>query len=134
MDNLKELAQERNIEDRIHFLGFRTDIKELLKAADIFLFTTLQEGMPRSMMEAMASGLPCIASKIRGNVDLLEDGIGGYFVEVMDNVSIAKKLDELVENSELRTQMAMGNLERIKKFDIKEVKKVIRKIYQEVLE
>ena len=86
------------------------------------------------MMEAMASGLPCIASKIRGNVDLLEDGIGGYFVEVMDNVSIAKKLDELVENSELRTQMAMGNLERIKKFDIKEVKKVIRKIYQEVLE
>ena len=134
LDNLKELAQERNIEDRIHFLGFRTDIKELLKAADIFLFTTLQEGMPRSMMEAMASGLPCIASKIRGNVDLLEDGIGGYFVEVMDNVSIAKKLDELVENSELRTQMAMGNLERIKKFDIKEVKKVIRKIYQEVLE
>lgn len=134
LDNLKKLAKEQNIEDRIHFLGFRTDIKELLKAADIFLFTTLQEGMPRSMMEAMASGLPCIASGIRGNVDLLEDGIGGYLVDVMDNITIAKRLDELVGSSELRMQMAMRNLERIKKFDIKEVRKVIRIIYREVLE
>ena len=85
------------------------------------------------MMEAMASGLPCIASKIRGNVDLLEDGIGGYLVEVMDNASIAKKMDELVKNPELRMKMAMRNLERIKKFDIKEVEIVIRKIYKEVL-
>ena len=134
LDSLKELAREEKIENRVHFLGFRTDIKELLKAADVFLFTTLQEGMPRSMMEAMASGLPCIASKIRGNVDLLEDGIGGYLVEVMDYESISTKLDNLVENPALRMQMAKRNIERIKKFDIKEVKKVICKIYQEVLE
>lgn len=133
LSNLKELAKKQNIEERVHFLGFRTDIKELLKAADIFLFTTLQEGMPRSMMEAMASGLPCIASKIRGNVDLLEDGIGGYLVDVTDTISISKKLDNLVENPLLRTQMAKRNLERIRKFDIREVKEVIHNIYQEVL-
>lgn len=133
LNTLNEIVRKENITDRVHFLGFRTDVKELLKAADIFLFTTLQEGMPRSMMEAMASGLPCIASKIRGNVDLLEEGIGGYLVETRDIISISEKIDKLVENSMIRKQMGIRNLERIKNFDIKEVKKVICKIYQEVL-
>ena len=133
LDNLRELAKENNIENRVHFLGFRTDIKELLKTADIFLFTTLQEGLPRSMMEAMASGLPCIASKIRGNVDLLEEGKGGYLVEIMDYSHIANRLDILAEDSELRQNMALYNLEHIKKFDVREVKKIICNIYMEVL-
>ena len=76
-EKLVSLADELGIKEQIHFLGYRTDIKELLQAADIFLFTTLQEGLARSLMEAMASGLPCIASRIRGNTDLLNDSNGG---------------------------------------------------------
>lgn len=134
LHNLKQLAREQNIEDRVHFLGFRTDIKELLKAADIFLFTTLQEGMPRSMMEAMASGLPCVASKIRGNVDLLEEGRGGYLLKPDDVDDIAVKLQRLAEDRELREKMKKANFERIQKFDIKVVKNKIERIYQDVLE
>ena len=57
-EDLLELSQKLEISEQIHFLGYRNDIKELLQAADCFLFSTLQEGLPRSLMEAMASGLP----------------------------------------------------------------------------
>lgn len=133
LDNLKKLAKELGVENQIHFLGFRTDIKELSKVADIFLFTTLQEGMPRSMMEAMASGLPCIASKIRGNVDLLEEGIGGYLIPAKDENAVADRLERLVENLDLREEMRKANLERIKGFDIGVVKSRMEEIYKEVL-
>ena len=97
---LKQLAIDLNVDEKIHFLGYRTDIKQLLKISDIFLFTTLQEGMPRSMMEAMASGLPCIASAIRGNIDLLEDEKGGFLVPVYDIEKITNRIDLLAQNTE----------------------------------
>lgn len=133
LDNLQKLVKEQEIENQIHFLGYRTDIKELLQAADIFLFTTLQEGMPRSMMEAMASGLPCITSRIRGNVDLLEDGKGGFLVPVYDVNVIAEKLKVLASDAELRKKMSEQNLVRILDFDTAKVKEIIGKIYREEL-
>ena len=132
-ENLKRLCKSLKLEEQIHFLGFRSDIKELLQISDIFLFTTLQEGMPRSMMEAMASGLPCISSKIRGNVDLIENEKGGFLVEATDSEEFAKKINLLANNSELREKMKNYNLERIKNFDIKIVEKELEKIYNEVL-
>lgn len=133
LENLKRLAEEKGVLERIHFIGFRSDIKELLQISDMFLFTTLQEGLPRSMMEAMASGLPCVVSKIRGNVDLINDGEGGYLVSPKDTETFARRLDELSQNKELRERMSKKNLERIKDFDVKSVKKKISEIYEEVL-
>ena len=118
IEELKELAKSLGVENQVHFLGFRTDIKELLVAADVFLFTTLQEGLPRSMMEAMASGLPCIVSKIRGNVDLMENGTGGYLCGSTDVDAFAKSIAELTEDANLRKKMSEYNLERIKDFDV----------------
>lgn len=78
LTSLQNLANNLGVKNQIHFLGFRTDIKDLLKGADIFLFTTFQEGLPRSLMEAMASGLPCVVSEIRGNSELIVNKKGGY--------------------------------------------------------
>src|SRR5699024_7176133 len=75
---LHELAIALNISSQIHFLGYRKDIPELLSAADIFVFPSLREGLSVSLMEAMASGLPVIASDIRGNIDLIDVNKGGY--------------------------------------------------------
>lgn len=132
-DGLKRLAKELNIENNVHFLGFRNDIKELLKASDIFVFSTLREGMPRSMMEAMASGLPCIASRVRGNVDLICDSEGGYLLCANDDKAFAEKIEYLSENPALRGEMSRANIERIKKYDVKIVSEKISKIYKEVL-
>lgn len=131
-ESLKKHAADLGVADRVHFMGFRTDVKELLNASDLFLFTTLQEGLPRSMMEAMASGLPCIASRIRGNVDLLEDGNGGYLCEPMDADEFAGAINKIAENTHLRNKMKHFNLERIKEYDVSVVEQRIKEIYSEV--
>ena len=70
---LKEEVKKLGIEDKVLFAGFRSDVIELMDSADLFCFPSLQEGLPVALMEAMAVGMPCIASKIRGNVDLLPE-------------------------------------------------------------
>lgn len=130
-DNLIKLTNELGIREQIEFLGFREDIKELLSASDIFLFTTLQEGLPRSLMEAMASGLPCIASKIRGNVDLIEDGKGGYLCKKNDAMEFSMAINKC--NKENRIDFGKRNVETIKKYSNLVVEKEIERIYSEIL-
>lgn len=77
-DELYSLAKEYAIDKNIHFFGYRTDIPQLLKSSDIFVMPSYREGLSRSLMEAMSAGLPCVVSNIRGNVDLIEDGVGGF--------------------------------------------------------
>lgn len=132
LKRLRQIAKDNNVEKQVHFLGFRSDIKELLNISDIYLFTTLQEGMPRSMMEAMASGLPCVASKIRGNVDLLEDNKGGFLLLPKDEYGFSKKIDFLANNPEIRVKMGQANQERIKQFDVCNVKRQIQAIYEKI--
>jgi glycosyltransferase involved in cell wall biosynthesis len=133
LEKLRKLSRDLNIENQIHFLGFRTDIKELLNISDIFLFTSYQEGLPRSLMEAMAAGLPCIASKIRGNVDLIEEGKGGYLLDSYDVEGLAKAIHDVANNEKIRDSMGKNNLQVIKKYDIEKVNVMIKDIYKEVL-
>lgn len=128
--NLKALAESLGVAKQIHFLGFRSDIKELLNASDVFLFTTKQEGLPRSMMEAMASGLPCLASKIRGNTDLIEGTDGGFLCETNDVSDYAEKLNLLADDKSLREQMGKNNLVTIQKFSTETVNEEIKKVYE----
>lgn len=132
LDNLKQRAKVLGVEQQIHFLGFRSDIKELLAAADIFIFTSLQEGMPRSMMEAMAAGLPCIASKIRGNVDLIQNGKGGFLCAPTDSDAVAKAIR--LCTYDVRQKFGRANLIAIQQYDIHVVEEEIRKIYKEVFQ
>ncbi len=129
LENLRRIADEQGVSEQIHFLGFRTDIKELLKAADIFLFTTLQEGLPRSMMEAMASGLPCIASKIRGNIDLIEEGANGLLYAPNDADGFASGVNMLANSADVRSQMGINNIKKILNYDISEVTSELQAIY-----
>ena len=129
-ENLKALAENLGVSNQIHFLGFRSDIKELITAADVFLFTTKQEGLPRSMMEAMASGLPCVASKIRGNTDLLDGTEGGFLCEPTDASAYAEKLKLLANDKNLREMMGRNNLITIQNFDTETANEYLRKVYE----
>ena len=127
--SLRALADSLGVTNQIHFLGFRSDIKELLSAADIFFFTTRQEGLPRSAMEAMASGLPCVVSRVRGNTDLLEDGVGGYLCDVKDVSAYAEKINILFSDPTLREKMKKNNLYAIQQFSIEAIIEEMKRIY-----
>ncbi len=126
-EKLKKLSKKLGIEDQVHFLGYRSDIKELLTAADTFLFTSKQEGLARSLMEAMASGVPCVVSKIRGNTELINDNINGFVCANVDEyVSSIIKIMQSPERAQLFIQRSLDNL---KKFSIDKVEECIVDIY-----
>lgn len=132
-EKMENLVKKLNIEKQIHFLGLRTDVKQLLLLSDIFLFTSLQEGLPRSLMEAMACGLPCVVSKIRGNTELIKHGEGGYLCGAIEKEEFAKALKILSDNAELREKMGRVNKKNIKAYDVSVVEKEIEEIYREIL-
>ena len=129
LNKLKTLAKELQVDDKISFLGFRKDIIEITKVSDIFIFPSLQEGLPVALMEAMASGLPVICSNIRGNEDLIIDEKGGYLIEPYDVDRFAEKINSLIENKELIEKFKNNNLSEIKLFDTFEVGLRMRQIY-----
>lgn len=128
-NDLKYNVKKYSLENNIHFLGFRSDIFSLLKSSDIFVLPSHREGLSRSLMEAMSAGLPCIVSKVRGNVDLVQDGVGGFLRESDDINGFAEAINTLASNQELRKKMKNNNLQSVQKFDIENVKKEILKIY-----
>lgn len=79
-NNLIQLAKKLKVDKRLHLIGRRSDIPELDKMADVYILPSLREGLNVSLIEAMSSGLPCIASDIRGNRELIDEGKGGYLV------------------------------------------------------
>lgn len=131
-DHLKEVVEKLGIKEKVYFLGYRNDIPEICAASDIFIFPSYQEGLPVSMMECMASGLPIVCSSIRGNRDLVEDGIGGYLVEPTDINGFVEAINKLIENPELRYRMRNNNLSKVKMFDKERVKAQMRVIYQSI--
>lgn len=126
-------AEKAGLHDNIHFLGYRNDVKELYKASDCLVMPSFREGLSRSIMEAMASGLPCIASKIRGNADLIEDGKGGFLCAPTDSDGFAEAIGTLCGNASLCAEMSKFNKAKIKEFDISVVEQEMRDIYAEVL-
>lgn len=131
-EELIKLSKELNLQEKVEFLGYRQDVKEILKASDIFCFPSKQEGLPVALMEAMASGLPIICSDIRGNKDLIENTKGGYLLKSDDLDEYSIKIEKLIENKFLREEMGNFNLEKIKGFDIKKVNKFMEEIYNEL--
>lgn len=128
-DELSAMAQSAGISENIHFLGYRTDIKALYNASDCFVMPSFREGLSRSAMEAMASGLPCILSDIRGNRDLIENGSGGFLCKPDDVIGFSEAISKLFGNSLLCEKMKEYNLKKIKDFDTSVVEKEIREIY-----
>lgn len=118
---LQDLAKQLGVS--LHLLGYRTDIVELLNTADVYAFPSYREGLSVALMEAMSAGLPCVVSKIRGNVDLIEEGKGGYLCNP-DSVD-----DFAVGIEKVNKSMGTYNVEVMKNFDVNGVVQKMKKIY-----
>lgn len=132
-DMLLEEAERTGLKDNVILAGYRSDIPDVLNAADIFVFPSFHEGMPVSALEAMACGLPIICSEIRGNVDIIREGDNGYLFQPSDVETLARKLEYLLDDAEKRKIMGLKNKENVKDFSLESVTEELKRIYKSVL-
>ena len=105
LDELKNMVTRSDIEENIMFLGWRSDVAEVMSTFDIFALPSLNEGMGRVLVEAMALGRPIVASNIGGIPDLVVDCENGYLVSVGDVESLAARIRKLLDDPEKREEM-----------------------------
>jgi len=127
-ESLQKLIDDLKVSDRIKLLGYRFDVAEIYAASDFFLFPSFREGLPVSVMEAMASGLPVACSKIRGNTDLVDKNGGVLFDPY--SVDDCKLAIEKLMNINNKEEMGNYNKNKIKGFEIGLVLKEIKRLYQ----
>ena len=130
---MEALAKELDIDKQVHFLGYRKDIPTLIQVADAVLLVSQQEGLPRSIMEAMCLNTPVIGSNIRGTQDLLEDGCG-LLVELGDTDTLAEAMIQVVEDPERLAAMAEKAKVKIKDYDISQIIQQYTDIYDLALQ
>jgi len=113
-------ALTRNgLSHRVELLGARDDIPELLARSDVFVLSSRSEGFPVSVLEAMAAGLPVVATDVGGVAEAVEDGETGFLVPAADSEALARALERLVLDGELRRRLgAAGRARALSLFDV----------------
>lgn len=132
MEDCRKLAVQLGIVEMVHFLGYRTDIAALLPMCDIAVASSLREGLPVNIMEAMACGLPVIATDNRGHRELINT-INGYVISSKDNQLFASQILELAKSRNLRKKNGIENMNRVKKYSIPEVGAELSEIYKQYI-
>lgn len=102
---LEALVRKHHLEGRVLLLGERDDVTAWLSSLDVFALTSIWEGLPNALLEAMALGLPCVASSVDGVPEAIQDGVNGLLVPPRQPVALARRLAELCSDAELRSRL-----------------------------
>ena len=130
MESCKTLAAQLGVAEMVHFLGYRTDIASLLPMCDIAVASSLREGLPVNIMEAMACGLPVVATDNRGHRELILNNENGWIISHSNIEEMSKKIKYLAQNPNLSIEF--GNTGRImieNKYSINEVLEEKKDLY-----
>jgi glycosyltransferase involved in cell wall biosynthesis len=130
LPEMKALTRDLGLEDRVRFLEDRTDIPNLLHEADIFALTSRFEGFGLVVVEAMAAGLPVVASNLDGPAEIIEHGVNGLLFESESDADLAAKLRTLIEDEEFSSRIARAGGERAHTFDIGTMRNKYYEMYQ----
>jgi glycosyltransferase involved in cell wall biosynthesis len=129
---LEQQARDLGIGDRVTFTGFRNDVPEILKACDIYVHSTTSDGFGIAACEAMAAGLPVIASDVPGLAQVIEGA--GVIFPVGDHLSLAQELNALAESPEKRASMSEASRRRARDFSIERTVDLHIQMYEYVLQ
>jgi glycosyltransferase involved in cell wall biosynthesis len=133
-ESCKDLAKSLAIEDQVSFLGDRRDVPDLLAQSQIFILSTHYEGLPISILEAMRTSLPVVATSVNGIPEEVLDGQTGFLVAREDVSSIANALSTLIQSPDLRQQMGeAGRQKFLEEFTIERMIYEIRTVYEQVM-
>jgi glycosyltransferase involved in cell wall biosynthesis len=133
-DDLLALRETLDLEDRVHFLGFIDDAPEFLSNLDLFLSSSISEGMPLAAIQAMAAGLPLIATRCGGYEELITHGENGWLVEKGNPQAIAEAVERISGNSELCSNL--GEQARkcaVETYDLNTMLEKYRQLYDRLL-
>jgi glycosyltransferase involved in cell wall biosynthesis len=134
-DETKQFAEELRIADRIQFLGVRSDVPQLMAAADAYVLSSAWEGMPMVLLEASGAALPIVATRVGGNAEVVLDGESGFLTPAKDSPALAEAMVQMMRLSE-GERKAMGERGRsfVKaNFDMSIVVEQWERVYAEFL-
>lgn len=126
-ERLTELAAQLGVADRVHLLGYRRDVAELYKAADVDVFPSVREGLGLAAVEGMAAGLPLICSDNRGTRDYAVNGVNALVCDSVSDYSAA--IHRLYTDCQLREEMGRAGSQSVARFSANEVNREMMRVY-----
>lgn len=134
-DYLIKFARELKIDDLVEFTGIRQDVHELMKISKIFVLPSRWEGLPMVVLEAMANGIPVIATSVGGVPEIIEDQVNGILVPRENSKMLADKIFFLLNNAIVREKLAKNAYEKVRSHYSMEIyTKAILNLYEELFE
>ncbi len=131
---IEDQVGQQGLAPYVRFLGLRKDVARLLRAADLFLLTSISEGIPLTVIEAMAAGLPGVATRVGGLAEVVEHGQTGLLADPCNPAALAERICSLVENAPLRRQMGRLGRQRAEAlFSEERMHARYQLLYQEML-
>ena len=131
---LRERVEGLGLEDRVRFLGWRADVDEIMASFDIFVLPSLNEGMGRVLVEAMAAGLPIVASRVGGIPDLVKDGQNGLLVPSEDAAALGKAICDLLADKKERKRMGETGKRMCRQYSSEAMVEQIHSLYTALVE
>lgn len=134
-DRLRAEAADRGLADHVRFLGSRDDVLELLPALDVFVLSSRYEGLPIALLEAMAAGVPAVATRVGGVPEAVEHGRQGLLVAPGDPDALATAVSKLLDDPQLRHEMARAATGHVRtRFSIGRAVRRIEEVYDQLLD
>ncbi len=133
-EELRRLAYDSGVAERVVMLGHREDTYELLQAMDMFVLPSLHEGIPMALLEAMAMGLPVIATRVGGIPEVIEDHVNGILVEPGDSCGLALMCRRLMHDAELSERLGQAARARVEeKFSSETMAAEVANVYRRLV-
>lgn len=129
---LEARIRDLGLESRFHLLGWRDDVPHVLRALDVFVLTSRWEGLPRSVVQAMASGVPVVANAVDGVIDVVSDGRTGFSIAPGDIDRAASNVVALLEDRALANRIANEASRNVSEFDVRAMVAAQERLYTEL--
>lgn len=133
LETYQARVRELGIAQNVHFLGYTRDIPNLLAMSDLSVSSSRQEGLPVNLIEAMAEGNPVVATDVRGNSDLIENGQNGFLVPLGDSRKMAECILQLYREPATVSEMAQNGISLVQRYTVSCVNAELMQIYKSLL-
>jgi L-malate glycosyltransferase len=130
---LEKYAEQSGLKNDIIFTGFRNDIPSILPEIDVFLFTSVSEGLGTSILDALASRVPVVSTNAGGIPEIIEDGITGLVAGIKDSELLASQVEIILTDEELKSKLVNNASEKVKSFSKEIMANKTLSVYEEIL-